>query len=79
MNMTTTTPAIQSVTFRIESAKVGKLDELAAATERDRSFHLNKAVDAYLAKRGKTQKVIDSLSSKNGSIPTIETKKAGAR
>jgi predicted transcriptional regulator len=42
---------IKSVTFRIDSTKVEKLDALAEATERDRSFHINKAVDAYLAKR----------------------------
>jgi predicted transcriptional regulator len=42
---------IQSVTFRMSSAKVETLDKLAAATERDRTYHINKAVDAYLAKK----------------------------
>jgi RHH-type transcriptional regulator, rel operon repressor / antitoxin RelB len=38
----------QSVSFLIESDKVGKLDSLASNQERDRSFILNAAVDQYL-------------------------------
>ena len=31
----------KSITFAVDSEKVEKLDALASATERDRSFHLN--------------------------------------
>jgi len=40
--------AKQSVSFLIESEKVGKLDTLASNQERDRSYVLNEAVDLYL-------------------------------
>ena len=38
----------QTVSFRIDSEKVGALDELAEALDRDRSYLLNEAVAAYL-------------------------------
>lgn len=38
----------QTITFRIDSDKVGALDKLAEALDRDRSYLLNEAVDAYL-------------------------------
>ena len=38
----------QTLSFRIDSDKVGALDALAEALERDRSYLLNEAVSAYL-------------------------------
>ena len=38
----------QTVSFRIDSDKVGALDALAAAVDRDRSYLLNEAITAYL-------------------------------
>lgn len=38
----------QTLSFRIDSEKVGALDALAEALERDRSYLLNEAVVAYL-------------------------------
>lgn len=38
----------QTLSFRIDSEKVGALDALAEALERDRSYLLNEAVAAYL-------------------------------
>ena len=38
----------QTVSFRLESDKVEALDDLAKALDRDRTYLLNEAVDAYL-------------------------------
>ena len=38
----------QTLSFRIDSDKVGALDALAEALARDRSYLLNQAVSAYL-------------------------------
>lgn len=38
----------QTLSFRIDSDKVGALDALAEALERDRSYLLNEAVSSYL-------------------------------
>lgn len=38
----------QTLSFRLDSDKVGALDALAEALERDRSYLLNEAVSAYL-------------------------------
>jgi toxin ParE1/3/4 len=40
--------AKKSITFMVDSEKVGKLDALASTKERDRSFLLNEALDQYL-------------------------------
>ena len=37
-----------TITFRIDPEKRSALDEIAAATDRDRSYILNEAIDAYL-------------------------------
>ena len=36
------------VSFRIDDEKKGRLDSLAALRERDRSYIINEAIDAYL-------------------------------
>lgn len=38
----------RTISFRIDSDKVEALDKIAANMQRDRSFLLNEAVDAYL-------------------------------
>lgn len=38
----------KTVSFRIDSDKVEALDKIAATMQRDRTFLLNEAVDAYL-------------------------------
>lgn len=38
----------RTLSFRLDSDKVGALDALAEALERDRSYLLNEAVSAYL-------------------------------
>ena len=38
----------QTISFRLESDKVAALDELADSMDRDRTYLLNEAVNAYL-------------------------------
>ena len=38
----------QTVTFRLDTEKVVALDDLAKALDRDRTYLLNEAVEAYL-------------------------------
>ena len=41
-------PSTQPVTVRIASGKVAALDELAAATDRPRAWHVEQALESYL-------------------------------
>ena len=41
-------PDTQAISLRVDTAKVRRLERLAAATERSRSWHLERALDAYL-------------------------------
>jgi predicted transcriptional regulator len=41
-------PKIKSVSFRTPSAKLERIDKLADAQNRDRSYILNEAIDQYL-------------------------------
>ena len=36
------------ISLRIEEEKIDKLDKLAKLTKRDRSFHINEAIENYL-------------------------------
>lgn len=36
------------ISLRIEDEKIDKLDKLAKLTKRDRSFHINEAIENYL-------------------------------
>ena len=38
----------QAISFRLTSEKLAKLEELAASTDRSRSWHIEQALDAYL-------------------------------
>ncbi len=38
----------ETITFRLDAEKKIALDEIASGIERDRSFVLNQAIDAYL-------------------------------
>jgi RHH-type rel operon transcriptional repressor/antitoxin RelB len=38
----------ETISFRLETGKKEKLDAIAASLDRDRSYLLNEAIDAYL-------------------------------
>jgi len=42
-------PETQAISFRIHSEKVEELERLARATDRPRSWHIEQALDSYLA------------------------------
>lgn len=59
MNSVETRP----VTLRIRASKVKELDELAGATDRTRAWHVEQAVDAYLAvQRWQVQHIVKGLA-----------------
>ena len=41
-------PDTRAISLRVDTAKVKRLERLAAATDRPRSWHLERALDAYL-------------------------------
>lgn len=48
----------RTISFRIDSDKVAALDKIAANMQRDRSFLLNEAVDAYLEWNAEFERLI---------------------
>jgi predicted transcriptional regulator len=48
----------KTVSFRIDSKKVEALDAIAANMQRDRTFLLNEAVDAYLEWNAEFERLI---------------------
>lgn len=48
----------KTVSFRIDSDKVDVLDKIAANMQRDRSFLLNEAVDAYLEWNAEFEQIV---------------------
>lgn len=57
-----------SVSLRIPEEIAAALDELAAATERSRTFIIRKALEAYLADYADYQIAIDRLRDKDDEI-----------
>lgn len=43
-----TKPDSKAISFRVATEKLARLEELAATTDRSRSWHLDQALDAYL-------------------------------
>jgi predicted transcriptional regulator len=50
----------KTVSFRIDAGKVEALDEVAAQTQRDRTFLLNEAVDAWLDLHAYQQRLVEA-------------------
>ena len=62
----------KAISIRIPDDLVSKLDEISKETERPKSFHVQKALEAYLAELGDLQIAIDRLRDSSDSILTIE-------
>ena len=43
-----TKPSSRAISFRLAPEKLRKLEELATATDRPRSWHIEQALDAYI-------------------------------
>jgi predicted transcriptional regulator len=51
--------APRTISFRIDAAKVAELDELACNMDRDRSYLLNEAVQAYLSQQRRFRAMVE--------------------
>lgn len=48
----------KTISFRMDSEKVEALDKIAANMQRDRSFLLNEAIDAYLERSAEFERMV---------------------
>ena len=62
------------ISLRIENKKIEKLDHLSKITKRDRSFHINEAIDHYLeVQEWQLRHIKDAISEvNNGEFATSE-------
>jgi RHH-type rel operon transcriptional repressor/antitoxin RelB len=62
----------KAISVRIPDDLASKLAEISKETERPKSFHVQKALEAYLADLADLQIAIDRLHDSSDSILTIE-------
>ena len=62
----------KAVSIRIPDELASKLDEISKETERPKSFHVQKALEAYLADLADLQIAIDRLHDASDATLTIE-------
>jgi len=62
----------KAVSIRIPDALASKLDEISRETERPKSFHVQKALEAYLVELADLQIAIDRLHDASDTTISIE-------
>ena len=62
----------KAVSIRIPDDLASKLDEISKETERPKSFHVQKALEAYLADLADLQIAIDRLHDASDGVLNIE-------
>ncbi len=62
----------KAISIRIPDDLASKLAEIAKETERPKSFHVQKALEAYLADLADLQIAIDRLHDSSDPVLTIE-------
>ena len=62
----------KAISIRIPDDLASKLAEIAEETERPKSFHVQKALEAYLAELAELQIAIDRLRDSADPVVTIE-------
>ena len=62
----------KAVSIRIPDDLASRLDEISKETERPKSFHVQKALEAYLSEVADLQIAIDRLRDSSDSILTVE-------
>lgn len=62
----------KAISIRIPDDLASKLSEISEETERPKSFHVQKALEAYLTELANLQIAIDRLRDSSDSILTIE-------
>ncbi len=62
----------KAISIRIPDNLASKLAEIAEETERPKSFHVQKALEAYLAELAELQIAIDRLRDSSDPVVSIE-------
>ena len=62
----------KAVSIRIPDELASKLTEIAKETERSKSFHVQKALEAYLAEQADLQIALDRLHHTSDKLVSIE-------
>jgi len=62
----------KAISIRIPDALASKLTEISKETERPKSFHVQKALEAYLTNVADMQIAVDRLHDSSDSILNIE-------
>ena len=62
----------KAISIRIPDDLASKLSEIAEETERPKSFHVQKALEAYLSELAELQIAIDRLRDSSDPIVSIE-------
>ena len=61
-----------AISVRIRDDLAAKLAEIAKETERPKSFHVQKAIEAYLAEQADLQIALDRLHDPSDPVVSIE-------
>jgi len=62
-----------AISVRIRDDLAAKLTEISKETERPKSFHVQKAIESYLAEQADLQIALDRLHDPSDSIIDLET------
>jgi len=62
-----------AISVRIKDDLAAKLAEIAKETERSKSFHIQKAIEAYLSEQADLQIALDRLHDSSDFIVSLET------
>jgi RHH-type rel operon transcriptional repressor/antitoxin RelB len=69
-------PMSVPLSIRLPERLAAELDEVAAATERSRSFVVLKAIEAYLAEQADLQIALDRLKDSTDAVISLDAMKA---
>lgn len=61
-----------AISVRIRDDLAAKLTEIAKETERPKSFHIQKAIEAYLSQQAELQIALDRLHDPSDPIVSLE-------
>ena len=65
-----------ALSVRLTDSLAAELDEVAAATERSRSFLVQKAIEAYLAEQADLQVALDRLNDPSDPVVSLDAMRA---
>jgi len=69
-------PMSVALSVRLPDSLAAELDEVAAATERSRSFLVQKAIEAYLAEQADLQVALDRLNDPSDPVVSLDAMRA---